>query len=195
MNILPVGIEELQKNKYDLIICTYPRSGVNFLINHIANNFDLSFCYTHKTPINKNNNIITIIRNPKESIASWISMGLHFDYYEDRYKDTNVKEYIDGAIKKYIMFYEYIYKSADHIIKFENLINNPKEEILKISQKFNIEVNKDILPSEVTDDVENGRISSSKDTMFYNFVLEQLDSYDLILCNKKYNDILTKLGL
>lgn len=193
MNILPVGIEELSKNKYDLIISTYPRSGVNFLSNLINKNIEINFCYTHKSPINKDNNIVTIIRSPIESISSWVSMGLHFDYIEDKYKDTNLDLYLDGAIRKYLSFYNYVKSSVDLIIDFNDLIKNPNDEFLKLCNFFNFTINEGITPSQVTDDAENGRISTSKNTMFYDIVINRINEYDLEPCNKAFNDVkLTK---
>jgi hypothetical protein len=193
MNILPVGIEELRNTKYDIIVATYPRSGANFLVNHIEKNIDINFCYTHKTPINKKNNIITVARDPKESITSWVAMGLYFDYIEDKYKDDNIRLYIEGAIRKYDLFYNYAYNSANLVLDFKELIANPHEGILKICTKFNFNIIEKLVSSEVTDDIENGRISSSKDTLFYGVVLKELESYDLQPSYQKYNMLLTKL--
>lgn len=193
MNILPVGIEELAKNKYDLIICTYPRSGVNFLSNMLKENTDINFCYTHKSPINRDNNLTTIIRNPVESISSWVSMGLHFDYIEDRYKDSNLDLYIEGAIRKYLSFYNYIKSSVNFIIDFDDLINNPNAEFLKLLNFFNFTINDNVKSSGVNDDTKNGRISTSKNTMFYDIVTNKIKEYDLEDCNRAFNTVkLTK---
>lgn len=110
-------------------IVTYPRSGANYLHNLIFNYSSISIGYVHKTD-NLNGKIITIARDPFESIHSDVTMRKHY-HPEEGYSKTYNKRYID--------MYIFLYNRADIVINYKDLIESTNKVIEKTCNMLGFE--------------------------------------------------------
>lgn len=177
----------------DLKIVTYPRSGSNFLFHYLKNTTDFNITKTHDKVFN-NKNIITIIRDPFDSISSMITMQ-----YKDLEEYTHNYQFAcDARIQQYESFYNYILQNIDFIIDFNDIENKIDKVSNLICKKFDgnktnkiEEINKfDWFKKTAT--LEDGNIATSKTHQHYDLSRESLRTYSLSKCYKLYNEALSK---
>lgn len=104
---------------------TYPRSGANYLQNLLLNKTGELVTYSHTIDlINSDNSvIISIARDPFDSIHSHVTMKKH--YYPDQLFN---KSYTD----QYKDIYDFSYENAEIIIDYNDLIKSPQEVLEKV---------------------------------------------------------------
>jgi hypothetical protein len=102
-------------------IIAYPRSGTHYLQNLIMRHSSQKITFSHY-PVTEDRFIITIARDPFESIQSLAAMKKH--YNPETYTET---DYIDY----YVGLYKYLDSNADIVIDYNEIINFP-EEIAKM---------------------------------------------------------------
>lgn len=172
-----------------IMICTYPRSGSHFLFEVIKQEFGKIVPKNHWKVYGKDFYIISIIRDPEDTICSLVSM---------RPREDNIEEQIQEAIQRYIMFYNYILDRADLVFEFEDLTNNTDYVVKKIKDK--IDANKFIEYSNynfshftISDNF--GKLESSKSVDKYKKIKDAIKLYDLqeayrvyLLVKDKIND-------
>jgi len=177
----------------NLTVSTYPRSGSNFLFHYLKNTTDFNIRKTHDKIFN-NKKIITIIRDPFDSIASMITM---------QYKDLedynhNHQFACDARIQQYESFYNYILQNIEFIINFNGIENKIDKVSNLICEKFNgnkINTIEEINKFEwfkKTATLEDGNIATSKTHEYYNLSKQSLEKYNLSKCYKLYNEALSK---
>lgn len=165
----------------DIAIVTYPRSGANYLSNLILNNCRQEINYFH-IPQNPDRFIITIVRNPFESIHSHVAMRKHY-HPDEGYSKRYNNEYKD--------MYNFLYENADIIIKYEDLIESSEKVLLKICNDLGFEINPLDIPVPVTmDNKENTYLRSSKTSSEYK--KEHFKIEDISDCYESYNKLLSK---
>jgi len=165
----------------NIAIVTYPRSGANYLSNLILNNCRQDIKYFH-IPENPDCFIITIARDPFESIHSHVTMRKHYHPDEEYYKKYN-NEYKD--------MYNFLYENANLIIKYEDLINFPEMVLLKICSDTGLEINQLDIPLPMpVDNKENTYLRSSKTSSEYKN--EHFKIEDIADCYEPYNKLLSK---
>jgi hypothetical protein len=112
-------------------LITYPRSGLNFfraLIAHHGYRISASHDIDFFLPAPR---VVTIIRNPKSSIASHYAMI-------SEYNDKNNLDALEPITKEYINHYKWFDLNAEYFILYENLINEPKKTVEDFFKYFNI---------------------------------------------------------
>jgi hypothetical protein len=177
----------------DLTLVTYPRSGSNFLFHYLKHTTDINVMKTHDKIFN-NKNIVTIIRDPFDSIASMVTMQYQ---YLETYKDIESIAII-GRINEYKDFYNYLLQNIEFVIDFNNIENKIDEISTKICNYFgankisSIEDENKFEWFKKTAILEEGNIPTSKDNKFYEFIKECLNQYNLDSCYKLYNRALLK---
>jgi hypothetical protein len=165
----------------NIAIVTYPRSGANYLSNLLLNNCRQEINYFH-IPENSDRFIISIARDPFESIHSHVAMRKHYHPSEDYSKRYN-NEYID--------MYNFLYENANIVIKYADLIEFPEKVLLKISDDLKFEINPLDIPVPVTvDNRENTYLRSSKTSPEYK--KEHFKREDILDCYESYNKLLLK---
>ena len=164
-----------------IAIVTYPRSGANYLSNLILNNCRQEIKYSH-IPQNYDRFIITIARDPFESIHSHVTMRRHYrpdEGYNKRYNN----EYKD--------MYNFLYENANIVVKYKDLIEFPEKVLLKICNDLEFEINPLEIPVAVAvDNKEDTYLRSSKVSPEYknkHFKIE-----DILDCYEPYNKLLSK---
>lgn len=165
----------------DIAIVTYPRSGANYLSNLIVNACGQEIRYYH-TVEKPDRFIITIARDPFESIHSHVTMRKHYNPDEGYNNNYNVE---------YKNMYNFLYKNADIVIDYKELIEFPDRVLSKI---FNdIKINKK--PTEThypmpLDNKENTYLRSSKTS--HEYKNEHFKKEEIFDCYEPYNKLMSK---
>jgi hypothetical protein len=183
------------------IISTYPRSGKTYFTYCFNLNFLEEIPYTHlyteqESVLDMYDEVITIVRNPKDAIVSFITMEIYyFDsikkiYEED--KDLFVKEYIQNRIEEYYSFHQTMLKRATMIIDFEYLKNNPSSVMIDVGKKLNIELKNNIFKDLVIDNKKLKFLKTSKSSNIYNDIEFIVSNMNLEKCLNIYKLLLNK---
>ena len=173
-----------------LTLTTYPRSGQHFLKEHLEQRFFLeNFKYTHEEEKNKEYTTITIIRNPLESIASWVAMQNYYDKKTDHFLIIKNIKFCQAKYKK---FYKYILSDVDIIIDYNYLNSNTEDIIQHIGQKIKIVPNNNKVVLNIKDEPDRKHIVSSKKNQEYDFILNITKKIDMKNEFELYNLALKK---
>ncbi len=187
-NIIP------QKN-YDLSVYAYPSSANTYFYHYIRNLLSDNLKISHHThapsmisrSLRYNIPIIIIIRNPLDAITSYytrFSAGKTFS--------------INTAVRAYIDFYKVVQKNINslHIIKFEDAINNPYSESIKVLKENSIQVTDSMSKSDLAEHdeyVKSYIVSDKMSSSFSTSVLPddkkemlKIDVYPKVKKNKHF---------
>jgi len=157
----------------NVTIITYPRSGANYLSNLLLNNCRQDIKYFH-IPENPDRFIITVVRDPFQSIHSHVTMRKHY-HPDEGYSKRYNEEYKDMC--------NFLYENADIVIGYEDLIEFPEKVLSKICTDLKFEINPlEIYVPIAEDNKENTYLRSSKTSHKYkekHFAVEDIeDCYD-----------------
>jgi len=121
-----------------MIFISYPRTGVNFITEAIKMQTGVEVLYSHDEYI-EDDNIINIVRDPVESISSWIAMAI---YREDPGVLNNKLENVVNVIakNKYINMYRDLLKNPNTIFVNYKDFSNPEQLIQKLCKILNLEI-------------------------------------------------------
>ena len=180
-------MDNVYKNKIVPHVLTYPRSGMHFFIDTLYEMEKIYFSRSHflKELFDKDNNkqriIITIARDPIDSISSYLAIdnGSLADEFLTIQRETD-----------YVLMYAFLCENADYVVDFNDLIKYPESVIKKLLSLLNIDKSQyDLFDREKNEKYKN-YIPSSKSLKNYNNIV--LDSYDLELCYYYYYKLLEK---
>jgi len=173
-------------NKIIPHLLTYPRSGMHFFDDTLYEIENIHFTKSHFLDelFDKDNNkqrvIITIARDPKDSISSYLGMPY-----------TVIDAFsINQRISEYVFMYAFLCENADYVIDFNDLVSSPESVIKKILSLLNIDKSKYNLFDRSFIAKYKNYIPSSKS--FRNYDENVLDNSDLGLCYYYYNKLLEK---
>lgn len=178
----------MKKNLPHLV--TFPRSGSHFFAKLIYKKTKFNLQRSHTVNIafgydnSKIKKIVTIIRDPKDTITSLIALENGLGYY---IKNDRINE----IITEYILFYNFLLQEADYVIDFKDLITYPDIvvdkmlELLEIDEKTYLKY-----PDDTYYDAVGLAKESSKSIPGYEDV--DLDSFNLNLCYLYYEKLLSK---
>lgn len=172
-------------------LLTYPRSGSHYFHELFYKKTKMAIGRSHRVidvfdhEKNKTKNIVTIIRDPKETLWSLLALQENYGY-----------ETSQGSIKQgmsdYILFYNFLFEYADYIIDFNDLIKYPNLVIGKVVKGLEIK----------EQDVSEFDIEEYKKVVGYRYIpsskkLSEYDeksfeSFNLGLCYYEYEKLLTK---
>jgi hypothetical protein len=171
-------------------LVTFPRSGSHYFAKIIYEKTMFNIQRSHSINISFNNNnkktktIVTIARDPKDSITSLIALDKMQGF---QMPDSKINE----VITYYIMFYSFLYEHADYVIDFKDLLlfpNNVVEktlDLLKIDEQSYLK-----FPDHIDYDTKGLAKKSSKSFSIYKNI--DLDKFDMELCYFYYNKLLSK---
>lgn len=127
---------------FDIVLLTFPRCGSNLL----TSNLNLKFFKTHDIEASKKDaKLVTIIRNPYDSIVSLSVTAT------SRYGTFDPSSVLDN-ITKYLEIYNYLLCQNDvYFISFDQLILNPK----KVIKDLHISLGKDYPDVEINPSLSN----------------------------------------
>jgi hypothetical protein len=110
---------------------TYPRSGINLLRTLFGQQgYNISSSHTFDG-IDKDTKILTIIRNPLDTISSHFAMA-------KTYSDSLGYPGIDGMIERYIKDYTWLSENYSYIVDYEDLVSSPGETVEKLLKQFDL---------------------------------------------------------
>ena len=205
------GCANINNIKSDIIIATYPRSGSHFLQNSIQYSTGNLILKTHDLIYDKK--IISIIRNPLDSISSSVSMhGIDRTVTKSNqpmfvnipYGGLSVNDFITKSKIDYEIFYKYLNSlNNDQIIfKYEDLINDMDSVIDFLCKEIkiikNIKVDKEIIHNHIYNHIEKSGITpgyslSSKKNKEYDSIYNTLENdLDFKKLEDIYNSVLNK---
>ena len=172
-------------------LLTYPRSGSHYFDDTLYEEEKIHFTKSHyiNELFDKDNNkiktIITISRDPIDSITSYLALYGGYGLYPEGHESV-----IFEKITEYVLMYSFLCEYADYVIDFDDLITYPKPVIKKILTLLNIDkskydnFNRDVIPK------YKSFVSSSKSLPKYNSNV--LDNFDLGPCYFYYHKLLEK---
>ena len=183
-------VQLTMESKQAIILCE-PRVASRFLILEIFKKTGAHIGKTHNVDFQffDNFEIIGIVRDPAETIASKVAMG-HFLNYSSipgenlkLQDDFNWQNFIDG----YIDINEKIIQRASLIVTYKDIVENTETVVNEIIKKFNIVKNKGIGvdPSEIVS--TNKYLVSSKESPEYKNVYARVLEQDLSEAYAIYN--------
>jgi hypothetical protein len=169
-------------------LLTYPRSGSHYLDRLIYKkaNFHIERSHAVNHSFNKNNEkikrIVTVARDPKESIISYIALEKHISPLSS--------PRLNEMITEYILLYNFLYEHADYVIDYRDLVDRPDTITEKLLEVLEInEENSHRFLTNINYDSKN-YVQSSKDLEVYKSI--NLDNVNLNLCYFYYNKLLEK---
>jgi len=174
------------------IIIAYPRSGKSYLQSMLTLAFSNMFYYSHlnkpgeKEKLKNYDHIISLVRNPVDSISSIVAMQMEFN------ESLIIEDLIKIRIEEYCDFYSFILKNSNNFINFNDIVANTEEVILYVSRLTGYEVKNNNLKDIVLDDPKQKFLKSSKKSKYYNEVRVIVSSLDLSECNDLYSMALKK---
>ncbi len=179
------------------IVATYPRSGKTFFVSTLAHNTFVKLPHTHLHEgenaelLKEYENILTIIRDPLESVSSLITM--EYTYYEELQKtykeDINlfIKNKILERIKQYEDFYSIIIKEANIFIDFTKLVYQTEDVIVSVANKLDLEIRTKNFSNSVKDDPSVNFLKTSQNQKIYIDICKIIQKQDLNICYDLFN--------
>jgi hypothetical protein len=189
----------------ELRIASYPRSGSNFFSYEFEAKTGIRLPLDHS--MYYRDNIFSCIRNPIESLASGVAMGLetnkqktiasvgqhYYDTQGDLFNDNAISLGLDYNIHQYEVFYSYLDKSKNAIVDYETYSSNIDSSIATAASFFDIELLPNPGPANPgKDNPLNGYLVSSKGSEFYERALEIVSKKDLTQATALYEKCLQK---
>jgi len=172
-------------------LLTYPRSGSHYFHQLFYQKTGIRIEGSHTIldlfykDMNKTKQIITIVRDPKETAMSILAVQSSYG------QDVN-KDFINHVLSNYILFYKFLYEHADYVIDFNDLVNDSSLVINNFMDYLNIKI-EDNLEFTIEDYKKfNGEkyLGSSQNLKEYKTI--SLVDFNTDLCYYEYNKLLEK---
>ena len=162
-------------------IVTVPRTGSHYLQERLLQHTGVLIYKYHNPQPNK---IITIARDPRDTIASDLSMA---SFFRGNYDNDDVQKTIDAVYK----LYQYV-SQADITIDYDDLISFPYETTKALAEAMGIKIKTDKYITRILDDPKNKHMTSSKNLTHYQEILCLLEDYDISPIYDIYHKMLAK---
>jgi hypothetical protein len=181
-----MNVRNVNKNKIVPHVLTYPRSGMHFFDDTLYEIEGIHFSRSHFLDelFDKNNNkqrvIITIARDPIDSISSYLA--IHHGVADIFLTIQRITDYV--------LMYAFLCENADYVIDFNDLVTYPEPVVKKILSLLNIDKNEYSLFNRGHISKFKNYVPSSKSLKNYDNSL--LDNLDTDLCYFYYNKLLEK---
>lgn len=127
-----------------LLLSTYPRSGQHFFRNYIKQTIEVphmpvKFEWSHDLLFKDIDIITTVIRDPKDSFASYISMTMYYEDLSPLRKTQPISFYVDAAKLEYMAFASYALNRIHYIYTYEDVINSIDNVIIDLATRLNLD--------------------------------------------------------
>lgn len=179
-----------------ICLITYPRCGSTYLFNILCKSFDKDIFKSHlyieaqHKQLEKNNYIITILRDPLDAISSIVSLEAF--YFSN---SNNFEKIIDFTVKDRIKNYETFFNIVPNYVNVifnYNDINIYKDNIIKyVSTQSNNNIINDNYNCLIFDNSKTKFLKSSKTYDQYNYVKEKVKNSNLVKCYEIYNKLIS----
>lgn len=177
--------------KYKPHLLTCPRSGSHHFTDLFYKKTGLNIEKSHAVNwmLDENNakqrTIITIVRDPRETILSYIAL--------DRMSYVSTINEVQRAhhiATEYILMYNFLYEYADYVIDFKDLVENPDAVTEKIFNLLEIKEEDHHFFSKEPDVKSKDYIPSSK--ILREYKEESINDLNIELCYFYYRRLLEK---
>jgi hypothetical protein len=178
-----------------IIVTTFPRSGSHFLKKHINENFyvDENFIFTHDMVLKESNNLITIVRNPKDAISSLITMNYHYRVNNKSFQLLSIDKEIMTVKIRYYKYYQYLLNSNVDIIIDYNFLNTNIDQIIDhIGKKLNLKRNNKNIEFLLNNETESKHLITSKESMHYEQIKTIVNQQKFDIQDQLYKEVLSK---
>jgi hypothetical protein len=192
-----------------LLLITYPRSGAHFFRENFtaaqggedAGSFFSSgmrlstpnpnmpvpgpiskFHHVHMPVFYTDRKKVTIVRNPRDSIASWAAMS-----WKKHGNGITMREFLKREINRYVVMYRFLLSEVDLIIKYENLLEDPKGACRFVAEQLELEFKDYTYVSKLQDEPEDAYYVSSKNLDDYQAAKAELETMNLWEANRLYS--------
>lgn len=184
-----------------MLLITFPRSGSHFFIDYIHQSLNIKFIKknikkeilpyqsSHELYFNKDREIITIIRDPLDSIASMVSMEHNF------FPEYPIKKFINKRIKEYIEYYQYFNSQASYIIDYKTLIEDPDSVASFFSKILNVKQRRISYIDNTLDRPDRNHVKTSRQLKHYDKIRELVANSNLDECYLIYSKLLDKKSI
>lgn len=183
-----------------ITLLTYPRSGQHFLKYALTEATNIEVIAKHPNVVLLEENVefaegtntVSIARNPKDSIASIVTLELSAAGLT--YVDST---YLDARISYYQKAYEYILSYVNTFIDYNDL-SDMQSLVNKICQKFggsitgNLDGIHERYEANHLETEPEWKLISSKNQDVYSNIMTVLDSRNLARCEELYNQALER---
>jgi LPS sulfotransferase NodH len=171
----------------DIWIISYPRSGSNFFIKEFSAMTGIMPNLTHHmdTP----NTGVSCIRNPRDTISSFLAMKLSYDYNLD-----HIPSLLHQIQRHYKCFYTYLLNSKNIIVDYELFCKDPSSYVQKICNKLNINIleNRLSMHEPVDNPERKYLVSSAASSEYYEVASKAVANLDLKELELLYEMVLSK---
>jgi hypothetical protein len=132
---------------------------------------------------NKQKTVITIVRDPMDSISSYLAL-------QEINNGPNRPERIEQVLTEYVLMYSFLYDNADYVIDFKDLVESPDAIAKKMLKLLDIDKNNYQLFNREYNIRHAGYVKSSKKLPGYGQLSPH--EYNIGLCYFYYNRLLEK---
>lgn len=180
----------ISTRKLGYVVYTYPRAGLNAFTRTYELKTHRHLRGTHFDDDAMGMKIISIIRNPKDSVASLIAMNDRkgHSHIGDHYYDQIVQDLIDDYSAKM----EFIEKNSMMVVLYEDFCIDATAVVRKVANLLGDEL---VDPDAVSTDIFNRdgtHVSSSRELPNYGDFVEYLQSFDFTRANESYERLASK---
>jgi hypothetical protein len=170
-------------------LVTFPRSGSHYFQDIIYKDTKINIEMSHSvTSIfdkdnNKQKTLITIVRDPVDSISSYLALQ------EVKYGPTNLPR-LEQTLTEYVLMYSFLYDHADYVIDFKDLVESPDHVAKTVLKLLNINKKDYHLFTRSYNIRHSDYVESSKTLAGYKKLM--LEEFNIELCYFYYNRLLSK---
>jgi hypothetical protein len=132
---------------------------------------------------------VSFIRNPRDTISSFLAMKLFYDYNLD-----HIPSLLHQNQRHYKSFYKYLLNSKNIIVDYELFCKDPSSYVQKICNKLNINMLENISPMHEPADNPERRylVSSAASSEYYEVASKAVANLDLKELELLYEMVLSK---
>jgi hypothetical protein len=169
-------------NPNNTIILTVPRSGSNLLENTLEAMGLFRLDKSHYCWDVAKRNIVTIARDPLETLTSYAAMRMH-------YRGGNIRKNI---VAQYCSTYQYLIDNADIVLDYRDLVQDPYTVTGNLINALDKTVFFKTPEIRRNDDVKERRyLVSSTGSDYYGIAKELMQKEDLSECYELYDKLLS----
>lgn len=181
----------------EICLITYPRCGSTYLFNIFTESFKKNIFRSHlyteaqHRHYEKNNYIVTLLRNPLDAISSIVSLEAFYFSNENNFEkiiDFTIKD----RIKNYETFFSIVPKFSNLILNYED-INLYKNNIVEyVSDESGNKIIKYDYNCFIEDNSEAKFLKSSQNYDRYEYIKQKVFDSDLTKSFNIYNNLITE---
>lgn len=170
------------------VVFTYPRSGLNFLVDTYNQQTKHHLHSTHFESEVNGREVLSIVRDPKSTIASILVMdinngGLSLD-------DPKFDQHVGNRINEYIQAMRYIRKFGRVVVFYKDLCQDPGGVVQKLAKYLDDEI---LYPEALAQGVyAEGHLTSSRSLSYHQDVVDRLKDFRWGQALVEYNILLAE---